>query len=131
MMPSTSASVMDGGRRTSSPRSRMASSARLMARTASSRCSWILAACCRSIVFAPRSAHACASCSGINILIRLAQYVLLHLAHGVARQIVDDEDALRHLEFGQLPIESPEDGRFADLGARMAHHHRGDALAEI
>src|SRR5262245_34402989 len=36
-----------------------------------------------------------------NVLVALAQHVLLHLAHGVARQLVGDEDAARLLETRQ------------------------------
>jgi hypothetical protein len=40
-----------------------------------------------------------------NLRVGIPQNILLHLAHGVARQIVDDEDALRHLELGKTPVE--------------------------
>ena len=38
-------------------------------------------------------------------LVLLAQQVLLHLAHRVARQLADDEDALGHLEVRDLALE--------------------------
>src|SRR6202043_164426 len=68
---------------------------------------------------------------GIKILVGVAQQVLLDLAHGVARQVINDEDTFRHLEFGQPSVEGLEHGRLADVGIGMADHHGGDALAEI
>ena len=41
----------------------------------------------------------------VNLRVGIPQNVLLHLAHGVARQFVDNEDALRHLEFRQPSVE--------------------------
>src|SRR4029453_11416011 len=41
----------------------------------------------------------------INLRIRVPQNVLLHLAHGVARQLFHHEHPLRHLEFGEPPLE--------------------------
>ncbi len=37
----------------------------------------------------------------IDILVLVAQQILLHLAHGVARQLVDEEHALGQLELGE------------------------------
>src|SRR6201999_467131 len=48
-----------------------------------------------------------------------------------ARQFVDHEHALGHLEFGQTPIERLHHGSFADVGAFGADHHGGDAFTEI
>ena len=41
----------------------------------------------------------------VEVPILLAQQVLLHLAHGVARQVVDEDDTLRQLELGE-PLSS-------------------------
>ena len=41
----------------------------------------------------------------VDIRIGIPQNILLHLAHGVARQFVDDEHPLRHLEFRQPAVE--------------------------
>src|SRR3546814_700314 len=38
------------------------------------------------------------------VLEAVAQQVLLHLAHGVPRQFVDEEHLLRHLEVGKLRL---------------------------
>ena len=46
----------------------------------------------------------------INLRISIAQDILLHLAHGVARQFVDHDHPLRHLEFckpAELPVMRP------------------------
>src|SRR5262245_20009349 len=67
----------------------------------------------------------------VNLRIRIAQNVLLHLAHRIARQVVDDEHALGHLEFGEPPIETLHHGSFRNVSALVADHDRGDALAEI
>src|SRR6185437_16198389 len=48
-----------------------------------------------------------------------------------ARQFVDDEDALGHLEFGEAAVEPLEHRGFADIGALVANHDGGDAFAEI
>src|SRR3546814_7377157 len=39
------------------------------------------------------------------VLEAVAQQVLLHLAHGVARQLVHEEHLLRHLEVGERGLE--------------------------
>src|ERR1700682_6824127 len=67
----------------------------------------------------------------VNLRVCIPQYILLHLAHGVARQFVDHEHALRHLEFRQPPVERFQHARFGDFGALVADHDSGDALAEI
>ena len=53
----------------------------------------------------------------VNIGVGIPQDILLHLAHGVARQFVDDEDALRQLEFRQPAVERLQIDRVGDLGA--------------
>src|SRR5262249_60502830 len=67
----------------------------------------------------------------IDILVTVPQNVLLHLAHGVAGQFVDDEHALWHLELGEPAVERLQHGGLAHAGALVADHDRGDALAEI
>src|SRR5882757_7631407 len=67
----------------------------------------------------------------VNIRIRIAQNVLLHLAHGVARQFVDDDHPLGHLEFGEPAVERVQHRSLIDLGTFVADHHGGDAFAEI
>src|SRR5829696_3771498 len=39
----------------------------------------------------------------------LAQDVLLHLAHGVARQLLDEDETLRQLELRQASVERGQD----------------------
>ena len=78
-------------------------------------------------------------------LVLLAQQVLLHLAHRVARQFVDDEHALGHLEVGDLRLQRARSARrrrarrrrcatttattrLAEVGVRHADHGAfGDA----
>src|ERR1700730_6033271 len=67
----------------------------------------------------------------INLGVGIPQNILLHLAHGVARQFIDHEHPLRHLEFGEPPVERLQHGGFANAGALVADHDGGDALADI
>src|SRR6187397_3049829 len=67
----------------------------------------------------------------VYLRVRIPQNVLLHLAHGVARQFIDHEDALRHLEFGEPAVERLQHTGFGDVGTLGADQHRGDAFAEI
>jgi hypothetical protein len=48
----------------------------------------------------------------IDILVRIPQDILLHLAHGVARQFLDHEHALGHLEFRESAVERVQHARF-------------------
>src|ERR1700730_16193514 len=41
----------------------------------------------------------------VNLRVGIAQDTLLHLAHRVARQFVDDDHPLRHLEFCEPALE--------------------------
>ena len=53
----------------------------------------------------------------------LAQQVLLHLAHGVARELVDEDDALGQLELRQTAVKCRQDGtnaRVASLKSSLA-----------
>src|SRR6201996_7989906 len=102
----------------------IAASARLIAFTASSRWRWISSAWSRVISPPMRLLR-------INILVLVAQHVLLHLAHGVARQLAHHEHALGHLELGEPAVEALEHAGLADIGARTTHHDSGDTLAEI
>src|SRR5687768_9805791 len=56
----------------------------------------------------------------VNLRVHIPQNILLHLAHGVARQFVDHEHALGHLEFGEPAVERLQHARFGDLGALAA-----------
>src|SRR5260370_9938838 len=67
----------------------------------------------------------------INLRINIAQNILLHLAHGVARQFIDHDHPLRHLEFCQAPVERLQHRGLIYLRVLVADHDRGDALAEI
>src|SRR5229473_5497026 len=67
----------------------------------------------------------------INFCIGIAQNILLHLAHGVARQFVDDDHPFRHLEFCKPAVQRLEHRGLIDAGALVANHDGGDALAEI
>src|SRR5690349_177885 len=67
---------------------------------------------------------------------RVAQDVLLTLAHRVARQLVDEHDALRQLEPREPPAERVQDRPLIDrpLVRRpliRAHDDRRDGFAEI
>src|SRR3546814_10401974 len=66
------------------------------------------------------------------VLEAVAQQVLLHLAHGVARQLVHEEHLLRHLEVGERGLGGGLDGLGRHLGtAAGALHHREHRLAEV
>src|SRR5229473_5881894 len=68
---------------------------------------------------------------GVDPRISIAQDILLHLAHGVARQFVDHDHPFRHLEFGEPAVERLQHRGLINLGALVAHQDSGDALAEI
>src|SRR4051812_35931981 len=68
---------------------------------------------------------------GVERLVLLAEHVLLHLAHRVARQLGNHDDALRQLEPGELAVECREDGALVDIAALFGDDYRGYALAEI
>ena len=61
----------------------------------------------------------------------LAQHVLLHLAHGVARQLGREDHPLRQLEAGEHGLEAADDGPLLERGAGLRHHDGRDTLAEI
>jgi CubicO group peptidase (beta-lactamase class C family) len=64
-------------------------------------------------------------------LVLLAQQVLLHLAHGVARQLGHHEAALGNLEVGQLDFSSATIWRRLERGPRLGDHDGHAHLAEI
>src|SRR6266851_4094972 len=68
---------------------------------------------------------------GVDRRISIAQDILLHLAHGVARQLLDHDYPFRHLEFGEPAVERLQHRGLIDLGVLVAHQDSGDALAEI
>ena len=78
-----------------------------------------------------RTASRQAVSAAINVLVRLPQRRLLHLAHRVARQGLDHEHPLRRLEFREPPAERGEDRRFGELRARAGNDDRRHPLAEI
>src|SRR4029079_18546223 len=67
----------------------------------------------------------------IDVVVAVAQFVLQHLAHGVARQRVDEHHGFRQLEFGQPPVEGSLYAALVEGGARLLDDDGGDALAEI
>jgi len=60
-----------------------------------------------------------------------AQQVLLHLAHGVARQFADHEAALGNLEIRQPAFQLRDHGVAVDAGARPGNDHRHAHFAEV
>ena len=55
----------------------------------------------------------------------------MDLAHGVARQVLHEHDALGQFEFGQAIIERRQNLFLRELGTGLPDHDGGDALAEI
>ena len=67
----------------------------------------------------------------IEVLAALAQQVLLHLAHGIARQISDEDHPLGELIAGKPLFEPPLDGGLIDKLLAGADDHGGHPLAQI
>src|SRR5207237_660554 len=64
-------------------------------------------------------------------LVLVAQHVLLHLAHRVARQGLCDEALFRDLEVGQPRLELRDDGVALDARAGLGDPDRDADLAEV
>ena len=68
---------------------------------------------------------------GVKVEIGAAQQVLLHLAHAVARQLVDEQHPFGPLEFSQTLGQGVANRVFRQRGRGLLDHNRRDALAEI
>jgi hypothetical protein len=67
----------------------------------------------------------------VKVRVGVAQRLLLHLAHGVARQRVDEQHPLRLLEAGEAALQRVADRRLVEGGALCEHDDRRHALAEV
>ena len=93
------------------------------------------AAAGRRLIHRPRRGP-CGASAGfanrVDVLVALAQQVLLHLAHRVARQLVDEDHPLRAACTWRAGRRAPSGSpRSSSARARLRHHDGGDAFAEI
>src|SRR5579863_6377396 len=69
--------------------------------------------------------------SAIELAELLADQVFLHLAHGVARQLLDKEHPLGVFELGELIGKSVQHIAFCQGGVLRSHNTGGHAFAEV
>ena len=61
----------------------------------------------------------------------LTQKILLHLAHGVARQLFDNKALLGDFEVGQACFECSNDSCWLQHGAGFGNHHRHTHFTKV
>lgn len=69
--------------------------------------------------------------SAEQVGVTLAQHILLHFAHSVARQVIDENDAPRLLEPREALAQSRENSLVIDGRAPLFDDDCSDAFAEV